>query len=749
MRNVLIICFFLFIYNTTEAQNLIRGKITGADSIPLSGSSVFIPEINRGTIADKNGNYEFRNLPKGEIKIQFSCVGHANKIETVDLGAGALVLDVSLQPTILESERIIVSGGYHSTQHENAVRIDILKLNPLENKATPNFAELLTKIPGVDMISKGNGVARPVIRGLSMNDILILNNGVRFENYQYSSHHPMGIDEFGIEDVEVIKGPASLLYGSDAIGGVLNFIKEKPAEHHSISGDYNLQMYSNSIGFSQNAGIKTASEHFFGGVRVGNKSNADYLQGGGDFVANSRSNEYSVKTHAGYTGKAGTFKLFYDYNNQNLGLVEHEAVELIGKRGRRPDRFFQNLNTHLLSMQNRLYLGRVRMDLNASIQNTELTHTEEVDEIETQMRLLTLTYESKIYLPSDNRSEYIIGFQGFNQQNENLNDRETILLPDARTKNYSGFFLFQRTLPRKIKLQAGLRYDYRKMVSDSVGTAQDPFTFRPALDKPFSGVNGSLGATYPISEKILLRSNIATAFRAPNFAELTSNGEHETRYEIGDPELIPEKSYEGDISMHYHGDHFSLDVAGFYNTIDNFLFIAPTGDTTDSGVSIYKYKQQNAEFFGGEAGFHYHPPFIKWLHFESTFATVIGKQGNGDNLPFIPASKINLQARGEKERFIFLRDAFLSVNAQWAAAQRRVAPEETMTPGYILFDLSAGGKIKMKREDWIITISVTNIFDRKYIDHLSTLKEVNRFNPGRNIALTLKIPFYHNMKAGN
>lgn len=122
-----------------------------------------------------------------------------------------------------EMETVVVSGGHNSTQHATAVKIDVLKLDRQMCLSTPTFAQSLTKIPGVDMISKGGGVSKPVIRGLSMNDILVLNNGVRFENYQYSSHHPLGIDEFGIENVEIIKGTASLLYGSDAIGGVNQF----------------------------------------------------------------------------------------------------------------------------------------------------------------------------------------------------------------------------------------------------------------------------------------------------------------------------------------------------------------------------------------------------------------------------------------------------------------------------------------------------------------------------------------------
>ncbi len=317
-----------------KAQNKISGKITDQDNQVLPGTSIFIPEMNKGTVSDKNGHYELLNLPNGKLKIQFSFIGYSNVIETVVLNETELELNVIMKLSPIEAEQIVISGGYSATQHENAVKIDILKVNTLQLKNTPNFMEVLTKVPGVDMISKGPGVSKPVIRGLSMNDILVLNNGVRFENYQYSSHHPLGIDEFGIEDVEVIKGPASLLYGSDAIGGVINFIKEKPAPVGTITGDYNLQLFSNTLGMTNNLGIKGASKKFFGGIRAGQKTNADFLQGGGDYVPNSRFNEWSVKANAGYTAKAGTFKLYYDYNQQKLGLVEDHALEDITERGR-------------------------------------------------------------------------------------------------------------------------------------------------------------------------------------------------------------------------------------------------------------------------------------------------------------------------------------------------------------------------------------------------------------------------------
>jgi len=741
MKKTLIICVMMLSYHIISAQNRIVGKITDQDNLPLSGATIFIPDMNKGTISNKEGIYELIHLPNGKIKIQFSFLGYTNRIETVELNGESVELNVTLKQTSIEAEEIVVSGGYNSTQHDNAVKIDVLKLSPLTIKTTPNFAEVLTQVPGVDMISKGSGVSKPVIRGLSMNDILVLNNGVRFENYQYSSHHPLGIDEFGIEDVEIIKGPASLLYGSDAIGGVINFIKEKPAPVGTIMGDYNMQLFSNTLGITNNLGIKGASKKFFGGFRVGQKTNADFLQGGGDFVPNSRFNEVSAKANTGYTDKVGTFKLFYDFNRQKFGLVEDEAIEEITERGRENKIWYQELNTHLLSSQNKLYLGQFKLDLSCAYQNTELIHYGALNVFEIQMRLATLTYEAKLHLPAKENSEYIIGFQGFNQKNTNVKDRETKLLPDATTNNYSAFGLLQYTFFEKLKLQTGLRYDTKSISTQAIGLPAEPMSYRAAIDKYYDSFSGSLGATYNLSDRFFFRANFAAAYRTPNLAELTSNGQHELRYEIGDHNLVPENAYETDLSIHYHKDDFTFDVAGFYNIVNNYIFISPTGDTTSSGISIYKYKQANSVLFGGEAGLHVHPEPIKWLHFETTFSSVIGKQANGDYLPFIPAHKLRFELRAEKEKLLFLQGVFISINSNTAFNQKNAAPDETETNGYTLFDFSIGGNIKMKNQYIFISLSANNILDKKYTDHLSTLKEVSLCNPGRNVALTMKIPF--------
>jgi iron complex outermembrane receptor protein len=314
-------------------------------------------------------------------------------------------------------------------------------------------------------------------------------------------------------------------------------------------------------------------------------------------------------------------------------------------------------------------------------------------------------------------------------------------LPDATTNNYSAFGLLQYTFFNKLRLQTGIRYDNKSISTHAVGLPTEPLTYRAPLDKSYGSFSGSLGATYNVSEELLFRTNFAAAYRTPNLAELTSNGQHELRFEIGDKNLVPEKSYETDLSLHYHKDNFTFDLAGFYNMVNNFIFISPTGETTKSGIDIYRYKQENSSLYGIESGLHVHPKSLKWLHFETSFASVTGKQQNGDYLPFVPANKLRFELRGEKEELMFLTKAFASINTTAAFNQNNAAPDETATAGYTLVDLSIGGTVKAKNQFILVSISANNLFDKKYIDHLSMLKEVNLYNPGRNISLNMKIPF--------
>jgi len=740
MKTISILFLFGIFYYTSYAQTIIQGKVTNQQGQAIVGTLVYLAELNKGTICDENGEYRFENLPVGIVKIEFSSMGYNTLIKSIILENKANIINVSLTESVIETQVVVVTGGSVSSQHENAVKIDVLKIKDITLSGTPNFMESLTKVPGVDMISKGQGVSKPVIRGLSMNDILVMNNGVRIENYQYSENHPLGIDDNSVDRVEVIKGPASLLYGSDAIGGVINFIKEKPAATGTIVGDYQTQLHSNTIGLNNSLGIKGASKFLFYGLRASNKTHSDYKQGGGDFVPNSRFNEWSLSANTGYTDKIGTFKIFYDYFKQDLGMTVPVIKPIITEAGRENNIWYQDLLHHLVSSQNNLYLNRFKWETNIAYQ-TALRKLQTVNEVpDVEMRLNTITYESKLYLAVNELSEYIIGVQGKLQTNRNLNDRVSQFLPNADINNFGALALAKYTIFKKLKLQGGFRYDLYNMQTFALGT-ENSSNYHAPVQKNYASLNGSLGATYTIKDKLFLRANLAKAFRVPNLSELTSNGMHGNRHEIGNKNLVPENAFETDLSMHYHGEFLSIDLAGFYNHIRDYIYISPTFDSTAQGAGIYRFSQTNANLYGGETGIHFHPKSIPWLHLKGVYSSVTAKQENNNYLPFIPAQKIRYELRAEKESMYFLKHPNIWISALTALNQNKPSPFETKTDGYTLFNIGFNTEIKLLHQLIVIGFSVNNIFDIQYFDHLSTLKPMNYYNQGRNISLAIKIPF--------
>ncbi|OQA00378.1 MAG: putative TonB-dependent receptor precursor [Bacteroidetes bacterium ADurb.Bin408] len=701
---------------------------------------MFLAEQNKGVYANADGMYRFDNLPSGKITIQFSFTGYNTVVKTLMLTKGNKEINATLSEAVIETQQVVITGGAINSQHDNAVKIDVLKSRDILLSGSANLTESLTKIPGVDMIAKGQGVSKPVIRGLSMNEILVMNNGVRIENYQFSEDHPLGVDNNDVDRVEIIKGPASLLYGSDAIGGVINFIKDKPAAKNQITGDYQGQLHSNTMGVNNSLGIKGASDHFFSGLRLTQKTHEDYKQSGGVFVPNSRFNEWSLSAHTGFTGKTGTFKMYYDYFKQDLGMAVPPVIPVVTEPGRKNNIWYQNLAHHLISSQNKLYLGLFKWEINAAYQSAlrKLNIISTAPSVE--MNLNTLTYETKLNFSPKENADYTFGIQGMSQNNLNRNNREAQFLPDADIKNLGLLTFAQYTFIQKIKFQGGLRYDFYSTQTHAMGNSSED-TYHAPVSKNYNSLSGSAGITYNLNEKLLFRGNFAKAYRVPNLSELTSNGEHGERFEIGNNTLQPEDAKEWDLSVHYHSNLFSFDIAGFYNNISDYIYIRPTNDTSSSGLMIYKFFQTDAVLSGGEAGLHFHPVFIPWLHIKGVYTAVTGKQSNGDYLPFIPAQKFHYEIRAERENLGVMYHPNIWLSALTVLRQSTPSFFETETPGYSLFNGGFNTELKVKNQFFSIGFSINNIFDTRYFDHLSTLKPIGFYNQGRNVCIFLKIPF--------
>jgi iron complex outermembrane receptor protein len=731
-----VIILFIMMASITVAQNKITGTVTdNTNNKALSFVNVFLPEQNKGTLTDENGAFELTNLPKGNFKIQFSYVGYKTILKSLVNNTTGMVLNIKMEPAVLQSEEVVVSGGTYSSQHENAIKIELIKGNEITSIGTPTFTEAIASVPGVDMIAKGTGVAKPVIRGLSMTNILMLNNGVKLENFQFSENHPFIIDEFGIDRVEIIKGPASLLYGSDAVGGVINVIKEKPAPVGKIQGDFNTQYHSNTQGVVTNMGVKGSTESFFWGVRGGIKSHADYKDGNGDYVPNTRFNETSFKANLGLNKSYGLFRLYYDYNRPKLGMCVANAVALTTENGRDNKIWYQDLTNQVISTRNTLFLGNYKVDLNLNYQmnnrklQTDTVNTAAFELVDMDMN--TFSYELKTYLPSTTQSEYIIGIQGANKTNRN-NEAPSHVLPDADVNDFSAFGVAQYTFFEKLKAQAGIRYDSRSLTTEAE-------TDKEAVDNDYGDVSASMGVTYEVNDKLFLRSNLASAFRTPNIAELTENGLHGTIYEQGDPDLKSQRNYEADISAHFHSKYVMVDVSGFYNNIKDYIYIAPTADTTDSGYEIYRYSQNDADIYGGELSIDILP--FDWLNLNTSYAYLIGKEDDGDYLPYIPQNKLRFEIKLQKQELAFLQNSFFKIGGLLAAKQDNPSIYETETDGYFVLNSGIGTNIQWANQTIALSVQANNLLNETYIDHLSTLKSLNYYNIGRNISVNLKIPF--------
>ncbi len=729
------IIMFIMITQISFAQNNIKGKITDkTNNQPLPSANVYLPEQHKGTLTDNSGKYSMNHLPKGKIKIQFSYIGYKTIIKTIIVKDSEIILNIEMEPSVLQAEEVVVSGGTFTTQHQNAIKIEVLKSKDIAEIGTPSFTEAIANVPGVDMISKGVGVAKPVIRGLSMTNILMLNNGVKLENFQFSENHPFLIDEFGIDRIEIIKGPASLLYGSDAVGGVINVLKEKPAPVGRIIGDFNAQYHSNTQGIVSNLGVKGSSENFFWGLRGGLKSHADYCDGNGDYVPNTRFNEKSFKANVGLIKSFGLFRLYYDYNQPDLGMCVGDAIDLTTENGRENKVWYQDLTNHLISAKNTLFFGEYKIDVNAAYQmnNRRLQTDNNKPAFEmVDMDMNTFSYEIKTYLPSGINSEYIIGLQGANKTNRN-HDAPNHVLPDADVNDFSVFGLVQHTFFDKLKTQAGIRYDFRK-ISTVAETNKD------AIDNDYGNISASVGATYELNKHILLRANLASAHRTPNIAELTQNGMHGSRYEQGNPDLKSQRSYEADLSAHFHSKYIMVDLAGFYHSINNYIFIAPTNDTIAGGDKIYRYSQTNAEIYGSELSVNVLP--VDWINIKTTYAYLVGKQDDGSHLPFIPQNKLRVEFKFQKQKIAFLKNPFVKLRGLYAAKQNKPAMFETKSDSYFLLNAGIGANFKWSNQLLAISIQANNLLNETYIDHLSTLKGMGYYNIGRNISINIRIPF--------
>jgi iron complex outermembrane receptor protein len=713
-----------------QAQNTVSGTVTNRDNQPIKGVSVYAPELHQGTTTDDNGEYILTNLPNGRQKLNFVFVGFSSQYKTVQKLEKESILNVMLEEAIFEMDEVIVSTAFNKIQSQNVMKVEHESIKSLQQKGTATLIEGLATIPGVSQVSTGTSIGKPVIRGLSGNRVLVYSQGVRMENQQFGDEHGLGLNDAGVESVEVIKGPASLLYGSDALGGVLYFNPEKFADANTFKANFSQKLFSNTLGSNSSLGLKTSTDNWKFLARGSYNTHSDYRISGGDRVTNTRYNETDFKTAIGYSDSKFSSVLRYNYNNLDLGIPEDGIGEQTSSKNTGFPR--QGVFNHLLSLNSIFYFKDSKLDVDLGYIANDRSEFENSDIAGLHMKLKTVNYDAKYHLPNMGKLESIVGIQGMHQTNTNFGDE--YLIPDAITNDFGVFGTVNYEWKTNV-LQAGLRFDNRQITTEENGTLGEEGYFK-AIDKSFDSFNASLGFKTKLTDAMTLRLNVASGFRAPNLAELTSNGIHEgtNRYEVGNSELKTEQNVQTDLNLEYNNSHFEFFANGFYNHINNYIYTAPAGTQLNNN-DVFEYIQNNAKLYGGEVGLHFHPHPLDWLHYETSFETVTATKQNGDYLPLIPANNWSNTIRAEFKIKNWLQEGFASFNVNTTLNQNNVSGFETKTNGYTLVNLGLGGTVIVGRTAFDVNLNGNNLLDKSYIAHLSRLKTDGIPNIGRNVVL--------------
>ncbi|MFT0715736.1 TonB-dependent receptor [Flagellimonas lutimaris] len=734
----------------TYSQNTLTGNISDAETgEPLEQVSVYIPQLENGTVTGQDGNYSLKNLPEGNYKLVISYIGFETYSASLQINLGSNLFDYQMVPSAIEMDEVVLSTPFHKLQRENVMKVEQKSMEELKQQGGITLSEGITNIPGVSSVSTGVGIGKPVIRGLSFNRVLVYTQGVRLENQQYGGEHGLGLNDAGISSVEVIKGPASLLYGSDALGGVLYLNPEKFESSGETSGDVNMRYFTNTLGYNANAGFKTSGDKLKFLVRGAYASNADYETGDGTSVTNSRFNEADLKTGLAYQASRFKTELRYNYNTSELGIPEEIGVQ---NNDRDPLEPYQELTTHILSSKNNIFFKKSSLEATFGYtvnnrkefeehhhEDAEEEHMEEEEEegAALDMRLSTFNYNIQ-FNPQWGKMTTIFGVQGMHQKNENFG--EEVLVPDAITNDF-GVLATSHIHFDKSDLQIGLRYDLRSINGEESGIEGDEEYIPTLSNKDYNSFNAAVGYRMDLTQNIIGRLNFATGFRAPNLSELSSNGLHSgaNRVEIGNPDLDSEQNFQIDLALEYGNKHIEAYVNTFYNIVNDYIYLEPTGEFRELDP-VYDFQQQNAILYGGEFGFHLHPHPIDWLHLESSYDIVFGELEDNSNLPLIPANRWTNTFRVEWNKRNQDYKCYAFVTLQTFFDQNKVADFETKTPRYNLFNVGVGGDLKIFNQKVGYSITGNNLFDKNYISHLSRLKADGIANIGRNISFNLNVP---------
>jgi iron complex outermembrane receptor protein len=793
---------------TAYLSGKITDKTTGA-TVP--GATIYIPDLKSGTVSDANGFYSLSHLPKTRLLVQVSFLGYKTIIEKIDFST-TTTKDFVLEPSITEINEVVITGTSRSSEiKRNPIPIMVMDRKSIDQVMSTNIIDAIAKLPGINAVTTGPNVSKPFIHGMGYNRVLTLVDGIRQEGQQWGDEHGIEVDENAINKVEIVKGPASLTYGSDALAGVVNLIPFATAIPGEIKGNISTNYQTNNRLIGTSASIDGNDNGLVWGGRMSYKQATNYQN---RYDGRVYGTAFAETDASGYVG----LNKAWGYSHLNLSAFNDLQMIPDGSRDSLTRKFtkqiteadtyrpivsdeelnsykigtlHQHIQHYKVYSTNNFILGDSKLGVTLGYQQNirqEFSHPEAASTPGLDLVLNTFTYDLKYYFPDFHGWETTLGVNGMAQINQNKGTE--FIIPDYHQFDI-GPFLHTKKSFGKLDLSAGVRVDSRFFSNDAMYVATDPSTgfdmqVNSASTLPkeqpftkynhtFSGLSGSIGASYQLTEDLTIKANIARGFRAPNISEISANGVHPgtNLYQIGNPNFKPEFSLQEDLGIFYSHQHFKGSIELFNADIDNYIFnqklLNHLGQDSVivSGNETFKYQQSKAHLYGGEISFDIHPHPLDWLHFENSLSFIfavnegvagINVASDAKYLPFIPPLHTHSELKADiTQHTKFLSAIYAKIEMDYYAKQDRVYAAnntETPTPGYTLFNAGFGADLLNKKGKTICSIHVSgnNITDVAYQSHLSRLKYFEDYpnngtgrsgiyNMGRNIGFKLLFPF--------
>lgn len=787
----LILYFFLFFQIAMQSQNFdLSGYVLDEKGLKMSDVEIVLNNPKYHTTTTANGTFEFKSLPKGTYHLDAYFLGYKTFHLDIYLQSNQKNIVIQLVPETESLNEVEIHSTAAIINQKNAsLTTEIVNSKYIQMNLKTSLMKTLEELPGVSTIDVGSGQSKPVIRGLSFNQVVVVENGIKHEGQQWGEDHGLEIDPYAVKQVEIIKGPASLLYGSDAIGGVVLINNAAfPTENGTIAQlDLNTKTFNASYGGSFN--LVSRKNHFYTDNRFSFNDYADYKvptdtidiysyradlkdrrlrnTAGQDVGLSSQigwiNDKHHTRAYLSYYAAKNAFFAnahgleprfvnvnLHDASNRDIQdpyqQVQHYKIVVnstfFGENGKWDFElgYQKNYRQELSAYVNHGYMPAIFPDNLPFDSNLERLYDKDILSANLFKKLNRHTIKWQWGINADWQKNKINGW--------------SFIIP-AFTKWGIGGFIFGRyDFNDKLNINSGLRYDMgsiditenRDWFTSETTAGDEIFLTRAnAIHKKYNNLTWAIGLTYN-QEHFSLKTNIGKSFRMPIPKEIASNGVnyHHFSYEVGKPNLQPEVSYQGDLGLEWNYKKWALQMSPFINYFPNYIYLNPTSNYDylyGAGNQIYEYTEAKVFRWGME--YHGHYNFSEQWKIDVIAEYVYAKQLSGAKkgfgLPFAPPGNVIFKLSYQTPDFSLLRNTSISITNRYTMEQNSIVPPEKTTPDSSVFDFGIQTEIKAK-QPWKLSLQINNLLNELYFNHTNYYRIIGVPESGRNLTVSLNIP---------